>query len=514
MKNKKKIIVIVIIIILVAIAALAIYYCYRSNLKVEKLSLCKITTYDKKEITNYENNNRAFKIYSFNKNSKIKVNGKKYNQEGIYKPGEYTIEVDNGNKKEIAKIKINELEKEHRNEYDIYCINATYPLLLVSMDIVNNKNNEGLIWFSRYGTLDLEKVKEINPNLIFSKYLTEDTSKIDLDNVNTEIKSYVTKIMEEDKAAYFKLYIDEFLFWYEYPIFEELGITEDKYEVIMYSDGTLSYTAKYGITKEKSYDFFNEEKEKYEKILNELREGKYLNSLQDLKYLEPSEKGDRTEKLISQYDTNYILLSTLRENVSYYLQYPELITYQDEKVKNKMQKANIKKMTAIEKYKNLTQESKDAVNEILNLNKEEMGQKYFVGDKQKLVITGANPFYEAYTKEEFENMLEQVKKQYGKDYQLLYKPHPKSEPNEEQTEILNKFEIKILPAKLPMEAILFVYDDIKIGGFPSTLYMSTENTDTLFFFAKSKEKLVEPLNILYDSLFVKAKFIQPNNTRN
>ena len=58
-----------------------------------------------------------------------------------------------------------------------------------------------------------------------------------------------------------------------------------------------------------------------------------------------------------------------------------------------------------------------------------------------------------------------------------------------------------------MEAILFVYDNIKLGGFASSLYMSANKGDTLFFFAKDKADLVEPLNILYDDLFSSAKFI-------
>lgn len=511
MKKKKIIISIIVIIILSVIIAGVIYYINQQQFKVEKLSLCSITTYDSQEITDYENNNRAFKINSINKNLEIKVNGKDYDDKGIYKPGTYTIEVKNSNKKEIATINIKELEEQNRNEYDIYCINATYPLFLVSMDMINNKDNEGFLWFSRYGTLDLEKIKEINPKLTFSKYLNEETSKRDLNNVNEEAAEYVKEILKKDKNAYFKLYIDEFLYWYEYPIFEELGLTEDKYEVIMYSDGTLSYTAKYGIMQENAYDFYKREKERYENVLDESRKGKDKFDFEGLKYLQASEEGDKTEKLASEYDSNYILLATLRDNVSYYLQYPELITYQDDRVKEEMSKANLKQMSAIEKYKNLSEENQKILNEMLYLNKEEMDKEYFNGENPKLVLTGANPFYEEYTKEEFENILQQVYSEYGNQYQILYKPHPKAEPNEEQQQMLSKYNIKILPAKLPMEAIMFVYDDIKLGGFPSTLYMSTDSSNTLFFFEENKEKLVEPLNLLYDELFNNAKFITPKD---
>lgn len=510
MKNKK-IMFLLFAVLILTIMGLLYYKINQQKYKVDKLSLCSVVTYDLKKIADYNNNNQAFKIVSLNENLKIKINGKKYDKEGIYKPGKYTIEVENGEKKEIATINICKLEEKERNEYDIYCINATYPLFLASMDIVKNKDNEGFLWFSRYGTLDLEKIKELNPKLTFSKYLNEDTSKKDLNRVNEEVKEYVSNILEKDKKAYFKLYIDDFLYWYEYPIFEELGISEDKYEVIMYSDGTLSYTAKYGITKDNSYDFYKQEQERYNKVLKEVRSGKYNKNINSLSYLLPSEGGDKTENLLSEYDSNFILLATLRENVTYYMQYPELITYKDKKVERKMKKSNIKELSAIEKYRNLSEEMKNKLNEILYLDKKEMDMKYFNDSKPKLVITGSNPFYEEYTKDEFENILEKVCNEYGEEYKLLYKPHPKAEPNEEQLTILNKFNIKVLPAKLPMEAIMFVYDDIKLGGFPSTLYMSTDSDNTLFFFEENKEDLVEPLNILYDKLFIKANFIIPKN---
>ena len=508
MKNKVILSSIIVIVLLIVVTIVA-YYFYQKMFEVEKLSLCSIITYDEQMIEDYENNNRAFKISTFNSGLEIKVNGKKYDQKGIYKPGKYIIEVKNKDEKEIATINIKELAEQDRNEYDLYCINATYPLFLVSMDIIKNKENEGFLWFSRYGTLDIEKIKEINPKITISKYLTEETGKRDLNNVNDETVEYVKEILKKDKNAYFKLYIDEFLYWYEYPIFEELGITEDKYEVIMYSDGTLSYTAKYGMMQENSYDFYKREKDRYTEALDIARKGKDKFDIQNLKYLKASEEGDKTENLASEYDSNYILLATLRKNVFYYLQYPELIIFQDEKVNEEMKNANIEEMSAIEKYKKLSEEEKNILNEVLYLDKEEMDKNYFSGEKPKLVITGANPFYEEYTKGEFENILQQVYSQYGEEYQLLYKPHPKAEPNEEQLEILNKFNIKILPAKLPMEAIMFVYDDIKLGGFPSTLYMSTDSDNTEFFFKETKDELVEPLNLLYDKLFNNTKFIIP-----
>ena len=93
----------------------------------------------------------------------------------------------------------------------------------------------------------------------------------------------------------------------------------------------------------------------------------------------------------------------------------------------------------------------------------------------------------------------------------MFKPHPKAVPTEEQTAMLAEFNIDVLPAQLPMEAITFVYDNIKLGGVASSLYMSVEKGDTLFFFESNKDNLVEPLNVLYDDLFAGSELMSPQN---
>ena len=109
-------------------------------------------------------------------------------------------------------------------------------------------------------------------------------------------------------------------------------------------------------------------------------------------------------------------------------------------------------------------------------------------------------------KKDFENLLNKVNNDYKDEYEILYKPHPSALPDEEATEFLESLGIKILPGTIPMEAIMFIYPNIKLGGFASSLYMSAEKGQTEFFFANNSNELVKPLNILYDSLFSNAKF--------
>ena len=45
-----------------------------------------------------------------------------------------------------------------------------------------------------------------------------------------------------------------------------------------------------------------------------------------------------------------------------------------------------------------------------------------------------------------------------------------------------------------MEIITFIYSDLKIGGFPNSLLLSTKTEDVIFLFAKNNEELDIPLN--------------------
>ena len=108
--------------------------------------------------------------------------------------------------------------------------------------------------------------------------------------------------------------------------------------------------------------------------------------------------------------------------------------------------------------------------------------------------------------ENFERLIKQVYEIYNEDYIILYKPHPSALPDESQEQFLNGLEIKVLPGTIPMEAISFIYPNLKLGGFDSSLYMSADAGKTEFFFVPNKEELVPPLNQLYDDLFSDSEF--------
>ena len=501
----KKVIIALIVIILLAIVGVLIYNYVINKDYVENFSLCTIQTYNGEEINDYKTNKMSFVIADYSSEASIKVNGEDYKDNlGFYKPGKYEIEVTLGEKTEKSIININSIDEEEQNEYNIFITAETLPTLFASFDMIKEKDVPAFVWYQRSDTLNIDELKNMFSNVTISEYVGQGALYEIKNKVVPEIKEYVSNVLKNDENAHFNVYVTAEYYWLEIATLEELGLTDERVDIVMYSCGTVDYVVDYGFTGENTYEFFKYEKANFEEAIDYARANLCKDDT-ELVFLQNVELGS--------INKDYVLINALRNNVTYYLQFPDLISFKDEEVANDMKEANIQKIVAREQFNSLTQEQKEEFFRCVNLDKEEFDTNYFNSEEGKyLIITGTNPYYGKYSKQEFQNMMEQVIEKYGEEYELLYKPHPMAMPIGEDEEYLNEQGIKILPARMPMEAILFVYDGLKLGGFDSSLYMSLDEGNTLFFFNDSVENLVSPLNVLYDDLFSEAEFIQPQES--
>lgn len=501
MKNKKYIIIAVLIIVIIAVASIIII---NQPKKVEKLADIKILDSYQNEITDYNQNSSAFTIEKEKDEDKIYVNGKEYNSgERIYKVGTYKVVVKSETKNEKSIVKINEVEKKEENTYRIYVISETLQTLLANLDISSNTNQKGFLWTARTTTVNLDKVKQNIPNL----QLSNNNGKLEAtkfkDIVVPELKEYIKNVLKEDKNACFELYMEEDKFYLELELFGKIGLDDSRYNVIMYTNGTLGYVRQYEMTGANKYERYLKEKEDYFNIVEQIK-----NNTKEINDYPGSYLVDKESPVFGpEFNLDYMYISTLRNNIKLMLQYPEMIKFEDEKVSKDMEKANIEKIVVQEKFDKLNENAKNVFFDNIELNKEELDKNYFTDANAKyLVITGTVPIYENIGEEKFKEIIDKVKNDYGEEYTMLYKPHPRAIPTKEQEDYFNSKGIKVLPGSLPMEAISFVYPNLQLGGFGSSLYLSVDEGKTLFFFANGKEDLVEPLNKLYDSLFSQAKF--------
>lgn len=392
---------------------------------------------------------------------------------------------------------------QENHNYNIYMSAVTLPSFFSLMDIEKNEQTPAFCYIAKTDMINKDEILKKHPNFVMSENCGKKDESDFLTLVIPEAQQYVKDTIMKDSEAHFCLYIDEYRFYAEFPLFAELGLTDDQYDVKLYSDGTLSYAKDYEITEENVYDKYLEETKKYNEYLEKARNGEYLNKKQGVaEYLK-----DNQQYYLS-YNYDYIFISSLRKNITYYLQYPELIEFKDEKIADIMKNSNMKKIEAQYEYEQLNDEEKVNFIKYVNIDKALMDNKYFNAENGKyLIITGTRPFFGNGSEEGFKNTIREICNKYQNEYEILYKPHPSALPDENQEKILEENNIKILPGKIPMEAISFIYPELKLGGYASSLYMSVDKGKTLFFFAKDKNDLVEPLNKLYDSLFSDAEFM-------
>ncbi len=450
----------------------------------------KLKSYNGEEIKNFNDNKFAFTV-SVEDDATVKIDGKEVGQGyGVHQYGAHNVTVSKDGKD--RNFEVNLLEPASGGEtYDVIATYATLPTLYAGLNAVSS-DNEKFIWFGRRGTLS-EAVLQADEKVTLSKYIG-DTSKLAV-NVVSEIKDYCYKKLNESPDAKFRLYVDDFRHWIEITAFAEMGLNDDRYEVYYCSDGTKTYT--------ENYSFRNGPIEKYNEVCVEraamvanARSNTYANDVTD-NYMN---EGD--SKAMDFHD-DFIIAGAARNNIFYWAQYPEFCKSADALVQDIMFNSIDKKLPEL-MYKALSATEKQAFLQLIALDKVSFDETYFNegNGKEYLVITGTNP-YGAGTKD----LIQKVVQKYGAEYNLLFKPHPNAIPQGEDAQELANLGVKVLPGRLPMEALLWVYPECKTGGYNSSLYMSAPKGNTLFFFANSVNDLISPIKELYDSLFYNAEFI-------
>ena len=92
---------------------------------------------------------------------------------------------------------------------------------------------------------------------------------------------------------------------------------------------------------------------------------------------------------------------------------------------------------------------------------------------------------------------------------LLMEFLPGSPFNDEKlNEFFTEYNIKVIEDSLPFEVIMASFDNCVMGGFDSTIYLSAEPEQVLFFFASGPEGLNTITASLYNQeYFTEAVFI-------
>lgn len=355
-------------------------------------------------------------------------------------------------------------EKEVKDYY-IYVTDSNLSTVYTLLNLVKTDDNKSFIWYTDTDLINTDYLNA-NKNIKISKNI----GKFDK-NLIKEINEF---IKDNNSNSKFHLMLDEKYYLLEF----ELNL-KDNYDVTIFSNGIDSYNNYYDYEFENGYEIYK----KHENEFNGFKDNFDLDN----------------------YDHNYLLISAKRDNTRYYLQYPEYITAYEDKVNDEIKKVNFVLDDPKTIYNSLTTDQRASLLKIINVDKKDYDNKYFTSTKPFLVIIGSNT--SKYTKDEMKDMIKQVYDTYKDNYTILYNVNDYSLTKVEQ-EYLDELNIKVLPENIPMEIITFIYSDLKIGGFPNSLLLSTKTEDVIFLFAKNNEELDIPLNKMINEKY-KIDYIQP-----
>ena len=382
---------------------------------------------------------------------------------------------------------------EVRNIYNCYWMSATLPVLYCALDMVANDYKSMLV-FTRKDTLNIDEMDDERFILKVNGAGQEDLH---------EAWRMVGRIAYEDEYSYFRVFLTDIYSQSEMFSFMRYKIPASRYEVKLVSDGSATYGGVgFPYRADGSYTRWAGDFKFYNNVIDKALKGEFgtdpetgLATITHDSYVVTS---GYTEWPLNRMG----IMAAQRDNVEMWCAYPETLRSDDALVQAEIDKAHMPKMAPNVMYDRLTDVQKQKFLKLCNFDKETFDKEYFDKDGEYLIITGTNPFTSNnFTDAEFADLLEKIIADYD-GYNILYKPHPSAvEPGDDLPlvkSVLQNNDVKILPGRLPMEVITWVYGDAKIGGFDSSLFMSVPQGNTCFFIAPNANSLSQVSKWLYD----------------
>ena len=381
-----------------------------------------------------------------------------------------------------------------RNIYNCYWMSATLPVLYCALDIVSN-NYKSMLTFTRADTLDIDTLDD---DRFFYKVNGATNANL------REAWAMTARLAYEDEYSYFRLFMTDVYSQSEIFSMMRYHIPSYRYEVKLVSDGGFTYNSAFAAYRnENSFDTWQANKKTYNAIVDKALKGEFTTVNANTGEMSIEYNGVKYSDDIAAIGplNKMAIMAAQRDNVELWCGYPETLVSKDPKVQAEIEKAHMPKKAPEEMYKNLSAEQKATFLKLCGLDKDEFDKTYFNKQGDYLIITGTNPFIGSLTDSEFADVLKNIVADF-QGYNILFKPHPKAlEPTDAMPKtkaVLQENNIMLLPGRLPMEVLTWVYSDVALGGFDSSLFMAVPQGNTKFFIAKDADALSELSKQLYD----------------
>lgn len=367
-----------------------------------------------------------------------------------------------------------------RNIVSVYLTNATIPPLYSALDMAGN-GYKFIFFNDRTGTVDTS----VYGDRVIGSY------KESQEQYNNALNDFYD-IYDGDEHSYFRIFLPDARNQNLIKYFVTKGIAEDRYEVKYLSDGSMSYNTSFPYRGDNAYELWQKNTEIYSNMYELARQNKPL--IYDGITIDGDYLGYELH--------NAYICAAQKDNAEFWGAFPETLTSSDKRVQAEIEKAHLIKKQPEKMYGELSQAQKDNFLNSVSFDKNDFDTKYFSKEGKYLIITGTNPVTGKFSVEQFISLLEEITSDYS-DYNLLFKPHPSSIPSETVFPELYAYMVErgitVLPGRLPMEVISWIYDDALVGGFDSSLYMAVPQGNVAFFIAQNKNALSAVSLMLYES---------------
>ena len=287
-------------------------------------------------------------------------------------------------------------------------------------------------------------------------------------NILRKTKEIIRNI--NPKTVLFTFYTDDLRVQLYINLFTQQGI--ENYRVIMLSDGIGSYLIFSRLYKY-SYKKWQKNKKKWKNIITtaEVSENNYW------------------------YLHKYMYFAPFADTrVEYKLQHPELLFTYNTNIRNDIQKAiqesKITHFSILSELFLLSREQQNIFFLMAQLSKP-LIEKYTGKTSQNkvykpvLIFTGTDFFDERFS---FNKAVRFISKNYGKEYQVIYKPHPAWHPYQnhflrqcKRTDLLARYKIQVFEENVNTEFLLFLFPQFFYGGYFSSLYFSVPKEKIIFW---------------------------------
>lgn len=430
-----------------------------------------------------------------------------------------------------------EKDEEFTGNINVYMnwgtLSPLYSILNIWTDIdaaktENRQPTLTYMWYERPNTAN-ETLLPANVHLMNKIDAKYNSGANNAENTK-QCMGYIKKVFETYPNAHYKLFTDDLRAQYEFLMMNYTGIPAEQYEVVLGTDGTATYSFI------KNYLFQGKTPENVEAAEANNNWDWYAYWYNEYKRRITNHNVEQSRFINNNGGASFVMWAEASQsNVQYWLQWPQLLVSDDEQITQYLQT----RMNLVEKHHNdiytaLSEQSKkEFVNCVLagsfkgvegytnetdykKMYDETYFPNYTTGGKYMIIagtsVSGMGSL------DAFKERINAIKAYYGDEYTYLMKPHPAWTTNKVEAQwpgysaFLNEAGITELPAQTPMEVLMWIYPNAKVGGYPGSTFMSATGDKQLqFFFAEGVSNLPAPLPDMFaHNLFGnEVKFFNP-----